>query len=124
MKLNKPLQVTFSILVVAWIIFGYDRYLSSPEWEPLKENLIQWMAFARLRAFVTTTGILDVVIVLGLWAASDFLGGLLLQWLGVRLNAGAERLALSSAAGLAMLSLATTILTVVSLLYRAAAWTL
>jgi|GEM_PF-1824274 dolichyl-phosphate-mannose-protein mannosyltransferase len=126
--LKKSLQFTFSVLAFAWIIFGYDRYLSSSEWaaskENLLQNLIQWIAFAQLRAFVTTTGILDVVIVLGLWAASDFLGGLLLQWLGVRLNAGAERIALSSAAGLAMLSLATTILTVVSLLYRAAAWTL
>ena len=38
MKLNKPLQVTFSILVVAWIIFGYDRYLSSPEWEAVERE--------------------------------------------------------------------------------------
>ena len=42
----------------------------------------------------------------------------------MRLNSGAERLALASAAGLAVLSLGTTILTVANLLYRAAAWTL
>ena len=116
--LKKPLQPLFSLLAVGWLIYGYYRYLSSPTWEVSN----QWLA--HFKAVTARDGVVDIPIILGLWAASDFLGSRLLRVLGVRLNSGPERLALASAAGLAVLSLGTTILTVANLLYRAAAWTL
>jgi hypothetical protein len=119
--LSKRLNFAFSGLALAWIIFGYYRYLSSPDWEALTEILAQFEVF---EAFIVTSGIFDLVIVLGVWAASDFLGVWFLSTVGVRPNAGTERLVLSSAAGLALLSLAVTILGVANLLNQAAGWTL
>ncbi|MCI0628417.1 MAG: glycosyltransferase family 39 protein [Acidobacteria bacterium] len=116
--LKKPLQPLFSALAVAWLIYGYYRYLSSPTWEVSNQLLDHF------GAVIAPDAVVDILIILGLWAASDFLGDRLLGVLGVRLNSGAERLALASAAGLAVLSLGTTILTLANLLYRAAAWTL
>jgi hypothetical protein len=69
--LSKRLNVAFSALALGWIIYGYHRYLSSPDWEALKEILAPFEAF---ESFIVTSGILDLVIVVGLWAASDFLG--------------------------------------------------
>jgi Dolichyl-phosphate-mannose-protein mannosyltransferase len=115
---KKLLQPFFSLLAVGWLIYGYYCYLSSPTWEDSKQFL------DHLKGVIDRSPVVDILIILGLWAASDFLGGRLLRLLGVRLNSGTERVALASAAGLAVLSLGTTVLTVANLLYRAAAWTL
>jgi 4-amino-4-deoxy-L-arabinose transferase-like glycosyltransferase len=115
---RKWLHPLFSALAVGWLIYGYCRYLSGPTWDASHQLL------AHFKAVIGPHPLVDILIILGLWAASDFLGGRVLQVLGVRLDPGTERLALASAAGLALLSLATTILTVASLLYRSAAWIL
>jgi hypothetical protein len=114
--LNKTLQIFCFILVTGWLLYAYWSYLSNPDWHQLGELLDQ------IKRPIAPT--VDILIILCLWAAADFLGGGLLRMLGVRLNSGAERLALASALGLAVLSFATTILTVANLLYPAAAWIL
>lgn len=115
---SKSLKVALSVLALSWVLFGYYRYLSSPSWEALKDILDQ------AEAFLVTAGIFDVLLILGLWAASDFLGASLLRILGIRPHAGVERLVMSTATGLSLLSLATTVLTIAHLLYRGAGWTL
>ena len=100
--LKKPLQLFFPLLALGWLIYGYYRYLSSPTWQ------VSIQLLARFKAVIAPDRVVDIFIILGLWAASDFLGGRLLRVLGVRLNSGTERLALASAAGLAVLSLGTT----------------
>ena len=111
-SLFKLLQPFFSLLAVGWLVYGYYCYLSSPTWEDSKQFLDQ------IRRVIDPDRVVDIPIILGLWAAADFLGGRLLRLLGVRLKSGTERVALASAAGLAVLSLGTTILTVANLLYR------
>ncbi|MGH9429460.1 MAG: ArnT family glycosyltransferase, partial [Terriglobia bacterium] len=115
---SKPLKVAFSVLALSWVLFGYYRYLSSPSWEALKD------ALGQTETFLVRAGIFDVLLILGLWAASDFLGAWLLRILDVRPHVGVERLVMSIAAGLSLLSLSTTVLTIANLLYRSAGWTL
>jgi hypothetical protein len=116
--LKKPLQFFCFALVTGWLLYAYWSYLSNPDREQLRELL------AQAKRLVTPDKTVDVFVVLCLWAAADFLGGRLLRLLGVRPNLGAERLALASALGLAVLSFVTTILTVANLLYPIAAWIL
>ena len=111
---KRSLQAVSSLLAVCWLIYGYYVYFSRPSRATLEEILEHGASL------LTTSGILDVAIVLALWAASDFLGDRVLRALGMGFNRGAERVAFASAAGLAVLSLATTALTAANLLYRAA----
>jgi 4-amino-4-deoxy-L-arabinose transferase-like glycosyltransferase len=115
---GRPFHIALSVLSIVWLLFGYSRYLSNPSWDAIKT------AWLPILTFLATSGLVDLVIVAALWAASDELGDRFLRLLGVRLNPGVERLALSSGAGLSLLSLATTILTVANLLYALEAWIL
>jgi Dolichyl-phosphate-mannose-protein mannosyltransferase len=115
---RRHFQIALSVLAIVWLFVGYFRYLSNANWEEIKT------AWLTILTFLATSGLVDLFIVAGLWAASDELGGRFLWLLGVRLKPGVERLALSSGAGLSLLSLATTVLTVANLLYATAAWIL
>ena len=74
--LNKTLQFFCFILVTGWLLYAYWSYLSNPDWEQLGELLDQ------IKRPIAPT--VDILIVLCLWAAADFLGGGLLRMLGVR----------------------------------------
>ena len=116
---GRPFQIALSVVVIGWLVVGYSRYLSNPNWEAITT------AWLPILTFLATSGLVDLFIVAGLWAAaSDGLGDRFLRLMSVQLNAGVEHLVFSSGAGLSLLSLATTILTVANLLYATAAWVL
>jgi hypothetical protein len=100
-------------LGVGWIVYVYHRHLPRIDAGTFNE-------FLRLR----DSGCLDLVLILCLWTAAYLIGVRLVQFIGVRLEPGIERLSLASGAGFSIISLVVLLLAATHLLYRAAAWTL
>jgi hypothetical protein len=66
--LKRPLQFFCFALLTGWLLYAYWSYLSNPDWEQLRELL------AQAKRLVAPDKTVDILVVLCLWAAADFLG--------------------------------------------------
>jgi dolichyl-phosphate-mannose-protein mannosyltransferase len=67
---------------------------------------------------------IDILLIIWIWLVAQFLGKASLSWIGIRMDPGLERLALSSAVGLSILSLVALLLAILHVLYSPVAYCL
>jgi hypothetical protein len=115
---RKYSHVFIYAVVLTWLVYAYHHYLPVLTRPAFKEILLI------VGGALTTTGLVDVLLVAWLWTAAYLTGRRFLWLLGIQLNAGMERMALSSAAGISLFSLIIFLLAVLKVLDKWAAWTL
>jgi hypothetical protein len=103
---------------LTWLIYTYHRYLPLLTRPRFKE------IFSTIETAVTRAGLVDIFVVAWLWVAAYLLGRKFLRLLKVPLEPGMERLALSSAAGLSLVSLTVLVLSLLNMLHRPLSWVL
>jgi 4-amino-4-deoxy-L-arabinose transferase-like glycosyltransferase len=115
---TKYSHVFIYVCALTWLVYAYHHYLPTLTRPAFKE------IFSTVEGALTTAGLVDVLLVAWFWLAAYLLGRKFLWLLGIRLSPGMERMALSSAAGISLLSLIVFLLALLKMLDKWAAWTL
>jgi len=112
---RKYSHVFIHAVVLTWLVYAYHHYLPVLTRPAFKEIL------SIVGGALTTAGIVDVLLVAWLWTAAYLTGRKFLWLLGIQLDAGMERMALSSAAGISLFSLIIFLLALLKVLDKWAA---